>query len=445
MTLTDDGLKALRGEIVLAAKASIESITRETGRGAGQGPLNPHLNHKLLTIIAHGRDALSDLDFFWGHPLLYSKEQYSSYLSASLILLKENRSPPQSYECREFGSLENFYEDFNNNDLSQGCRGTLCILGRRNRALELQESLFSLKRKVPFSTICKSGAVLFLLLAKTLFGVSSPDIYDLVQTILGEDRREQKRKISSLSNSGRLPQLSEEEVYLSGACQETPSAERPTWSTFKHNYPDIPHQCCTSSSTKKLSFPLGLPKYQTDSRHVDIHQPHSEVPTSDVHCAIWGFQSEKANPWKCIVSVSQHRFARTLKDNIHHLLRNDSDNSPHLLQNWTNCIEYIYKLGINDSRLAIREALGELESMRYSNGAKPKAASAHICLMLINFFTFYSQLSLALGEEVGTFPEDWGLASIPTWVNDIEKRCPVLADECTFVSEEAKAVRTLNK
>src|ERR1700748_1176245 len=117
----------------------------------------------------------------------------------------------------------------------------------------------------------------------------------------------------------------------------------------------------TQASTKVLSFPSALPVSEIDSLYMNMYQPHGYPPSSNSRCAIWGTRKDDTNTWHSVLVFQNFKMAMIYERNLRspdHCLPGYSQEQ---LSHWIDVIRPIYKLGINESRLIIRDGMREID------------------------------------------------------------------------------------
>ena len=127
----------------------------------------------------------------------------------------------------------------------------------------------------------------------------------------------------------------------------------------------------SQSTTKALVFPDIYPPFQTNWSWMDIYKPHGSRPASSSKCAVWGAWNNTDQPkWKCILTVSNQDLAETYVQILNEVISSGVYSIlDELLSHWLQSLHYLYILGLNNTRLIVRDAMNTLHKLvRHSTG-----------------------------------------------------------------------------
>ena len=116
------------------------------------------------------------------------------------------------------------------------------------------------------------------------------------------------------------------------------------------------------SNTKVLVFPDIYPLFRTDWSWMDIYKPHGSLPASCSKCAVWGaWPNGDQSKWNCILTISNRDMAETYVQILNEVI--SSGVSSELLSHWLQSLHYLYILGLNNTRLIVRDAMKTLHEL----------------------------------------------------------------------------------
>ena len=93
---------------------------------------------------------------------------------------------------------------------------------------------------------------------------------------------------------------------------------------------------------------------------MDIYQPHGSQPVAKSSCAIWGAWKDQRT-WRSVASFSNRRVAELYGKLLQRGNTSSPEQSSLLSSHWINLLRCVYKIGINDGRLILRDAAKDIE------------------------------------------------------------------------------------
>lgn len=218
------------------------------------------------------------------------------------------------------------------------------------------------------------------------------------------------------------------------------------------------------SNTKVLAFPGALPEYRTNYNYMDIYQPHGSKPTSKSSCALWGAWNDQKTAWRSVASFSNPQMAEICRRFLQRGTGR-TELSSLLSSHWVNLLRCIYRIGINDGRLILRNAAEDIEKIvstllplstkpftyypkKYRNCAQPSTGSANVCLMYLNHLDHFKHMTKSLCENVKNHPPRWQCPdpqklSPLGWFQEVDQHLDAFDKEVILVVREAEEVRKM--
>jgi hypothetical protein len=137
----------------------------------------------------------------------------------------------------------------------------------------------------------------------------------------------------------------------------------PLWHSI--DFPEGKRSLSVGTSAKMLRFPSVLPLPTITNRYMETYKPHGKRPSATSKCAVWGSSSDDGSTGN-IVAVFQHlRMASTFDRNIRSRVSGARAANPanELLAplRFLDITEIAYRIGVNDSRLVLRDAMRTIE------------------------------------------------------------------------------------
>ncbi|KAF7956794.1 hypothetical protein EAE96_004121 [Botrytis aclada] len=217
----------------------------------------------------------------------------------------------------------------------------------------------------------------------------------------------------------------------------------PLWYSSEHARLCAPR--AGNTSTKVLNFPSAVPPSYIDESYMDNYKSHGQYPLEISQCSIWGSTSTNGSSWRSVFVFQSLETASTFDKSVRNqVLLQGVTNSlpPRPLSHWLGLVKIVYKIGFNDSRLALRVPMRRIYEIKFKNAAKPKAGWANACLMYIHHIESSQIACGRLRKEASVFPEQ-GCRAAPHWVQHIVEQSLVLDVELRGVHDRSHGVRKM--
>lgn len=146
-----------------------------------------------------------------------------------------------------------------------------------------------------------------------------------------------------------------------------------TGSDFRSANLDGWHSVATSSlvpfrsielSTKTLKFPSPFPEFSLEYFHMERHKPHSRQPQSKSNFSVWGTREPGSTSWTCLCVSADQDMAEVYQSRLRQLLSHaDADARQKLTSHWVEPVQYMYRLGLTNACLTIRDGMKTLHKL----------------------------------------------------------------------------------
>ncbi|KAF2431038.1 hypothetical protein EJ08DRAFT_196741 [Tothia fuscella] len=379
-------------------------------------------------VVTSGRRACAAMEYFWTHQSIYSHGDSLQYVH----ILQQKLGRDVGDEIEALSSLEAFWElksREKSSDDSELSHLYICSKadGIRPKA-KRSNDLFASSARRKASEICESAVVVFLFLMYQGSNISMIDMYHLLKTHLGDNSAVLAPILANIAESDLL-------VVQDFNTSSPAPAENPIWSSVESS--SLQCSILSETSTMTLQFPGGLPCVDRKFQYMDIWKPHGSLPNA-LRCAIWGSFNNGQATWTSIVLVPNWSMAQALKCGVKLLATQEN-----LIVYWVDLMKYLYMIGLNDTRLSLRDAMKWFDETKYKNTAQPSASYANACQMAINHFEYHVRLVHALKERCQKLPAGWHMQQSPPWVPSIVAACNDVENETLRAKQILRVARSM--
>jgi hypothetical protein len=130
---------------------------------------------------------------------------------------------------------------------------------------------------------------------------------------------------------------------------------------------EVKQSLSVGTSAKMLRFPSVLPLHPITDRYMEIYKPHGKRPSTTSKCTVWGNSSDNGLTGNS-VAVFQHlmmasTFDRNIRSRVLGARAADSANSLPLPSGVLDVAGIAYRIGLNDSRLILRDAMRTVDKI----------------------------------------------------------------------------------
>jgi hypothetical protein len=195
---------------------------------------------------------------------------------------------------------------------------------------------------------------------------------------------------------------------------------------------------------------------------MERNQIHAARPLSGSTFSVWGAWDATRQNWACVCVSSDSEMTGAYQHYLEQTFtKGTAPSRTSLVKHWSECTHHLYHLGLNSTRLIVRDGLKQLDCLvgtifqrtesiclhqheqKYQNIAKPRTGAAHVCLMYMNHPDYQRRLLHTLRMGFVEFPATWSLARKPFWTKSIDGICKKSATDIRIVHSEAYATREL--
>ncbi|KAI0167744.1 hypothetical protein BJ166DRAFT_240166 [Pestalotiopsis sp. NC0098] len=268
-----------------------------------------------------------------------------------------------------------------------------------------------------FSHLPTSIRFLFLLMIKSLTGMSVRDMFSLLDIAVPQPSEKGHERLNS------EPMIDD-------------------WHSVPTVVPDQPNSRTTL--VKTFYFPGEYPEFFTKFIWMERRKLHGKVPQSVSKAAVWGKKKENDGSFSSVIAFSDGLVAESLSMKLHNLISTTTGSEiPNPAAHWIHSLEYLYRMFLNDAHLRLEEVARKIETLKYSNLSKPSVGGSLVCLMYMNHLQYHRQLILSLQAEMDDFPQAWGFNTRLPWESRIRALCRPLLKNISEVYRKASSTRSL--
>ncbi|KAI0537738.1 hypothetical protein GGR58DRAFT_527051 [Xylaria digitata] len=381
-------------------------------------------------LISKGEWAIQKLDDLWKNSTTYLRVPNldEEHLSVTMYSLTTTGHRGQ-VTIRRLITLQEAWDSV--------CSKTPHKISVKDSMLANLKGIFDHETHIDENDLYEAALTAFLFMVKDRFSFGLEDLFDLMTSYLYREEKEENDGsiFSNLTNLKPDPCLSSE------TCDTLGMGDACGWHSV--TMPPSAFSRPAGNSTITIAFPDSFPEFSTKYYLMERHQPHSKPPRSRSVFSIWGtwVTTEK---WTCICVGADLKMTDSYREKPSEISEKGSDAQRNALaSHWAECIHHLYHLGLNNTRLIVREGLKQLDSLKYQNIAKPKVGAAHVCLMYMNHLQYHRRLLQVLQAHVMEAPRSWKLPKDLPWKKGVRRICQGLVRDTRIVHSEASTTREL--
>ncbi|RBA12740.1 hypothetical protein FPRO05_04190 [Fusarium proliferatum] len=345
----------IRKAITAALEISVEEFQAKPDFVKARENGDSRAVDRFKWIYEAGKKSISDLNTFWQHMSRYSGDTSLKYLQVGIFPLRNCTT--DGLGCAD--TLEQLWTWLRKREQTYH-PGIIVICTKKAGFEDASQGLIQIPIPAKFTrdylspeTICRSAIVASLFLMMHEFGFGLNDMHDLMNTILGEKITEDSGLLPDLPQANLTPEVIQKRIEGPVDSQTT---YRARWHSIRSN--SVLPTLFATTQTKTTVFPGPFPPLKATWQYMDIYKPHRSIPKSGSACGVWGAWNTDYTSWNCVAAVRDPEIANDFSGGLLEVFSVASQSVlSDLLSHWAEMMQYLYTIGLNDSLLAVRDAL----------------------------------------------------------------------------------------